>query len=637
MGTDRGRIRTLWVTATAPVSDEGALADHGIELLYASTIPEAIATVEDGVFDAVVVSAAHADALVAVSQLSTATTVPVLYVEAGNQPEALETALDRGATATVSNALPETIANRVRRTVRSVDDRRDARLFEQFLSGLHLDTGDTVFFKDEESRFVRVSETKAREVGESRSEVRGKSDFDHMPDPEARDRYEEEQRIMETGESIVGKEERLATPEGVTWYRVTKLPRYDENGEIVGTFGLSRDISELKELEETLSELEAAVDRVPVWLLAVDAEGKVTWANEPARRNLVGEEGRILEQPLVDESATEEALVDGFGEQFDTAIGTLMGDSSDVEGERADPKGVNDAPADANGRPHERYVSHEVQIDPIDGDSRICDIHVRLLPLADGAYNGAVLAFHDVTAQVENERELRRQNERLERLVHTISHDLRNPLQVASGYVESAAAEFESDLVTGAANALERMDELVDDLLSMAHEGREPEDPELVSVEAVARRAWRPFEEESATLEIDGAATIDGDPDRLVRLFENCFRNSVEHGIDGTETGGDDDGDDVTVRVGPIHGGGFYVADDGPGIPDAERGTIFDHGYTTSDEGTGFGLAIVEEIARAHGFEAAASESQARGARLEFTPDRGRIESAGTGVNDARE
>ncbi|WP_181684865.1 sensor histidine kinase [Halorhabdus salina] len=565
---------------------------------------------------------------------------------ADDHASTVTTALDRGATATVG-AVPAAIANQLRRAVHSAADRRDARLFEQFLSGLHLDTGDTVYFKDEESRFIRISESKAREVDESRSDVRGKSDFDYMPDAEARDRYQEEQRIMQTGELIVGKEERLATPDGVTWYRVTKLPRYDENGDIVGTFGLSRDISELKALEETLSELEAVVDRVPVWLLAVDAEGRVTWANEPARRNLVGSEGRILDRPLIDYQTQGDPLLGNFAEQFDTAVRTFMADRGDRERDETthQPSDVRDGNAAEDGEAtlqsddggddqaehvYERHVSEAVQIDPIDGDPRICNIHVRLLPLADGTYNGAVLAFHDVTTQVENERELRRQNERLERLVHTISHDLRNPLQVASGSIEAAAVEFDSEHITGAADALERMDELVEDLLSMAHEGRELADPEPVSLETVARQAWEAFESEPATLAIADPLTIDGDPDRLVRLFENCFRNSIEHGTAGAERRSGTEGA-ITITVGPIDSGGFYVADDGPGIPADERATIFDHGYTTSDDGTGFGLAIVEEIARAHGFEAAATESSDGGARLEFTPvaDRRASDNAG--------
>ncbi|WP_254274240.1 sensor histidine kinase [Haloarcula marina] len=87
------------------------------------------------------------------------------------------------------------------------------------------------------------------------------------------------------------------------------------------------------------------------------------------------------------------------------------------------------------------------------------------------------------------------------------------------------------------------------------------------------------------------------------------FRNAIEHG-----------GPTVTVRVGPLpDGDGFYVEDDGPGFPAIDDGNVFDTADTTSDDGTGFGLSIVREIATAHGWEVTATGGSDGGARLEFT------------------
>jgi signal transduction histidine kinase len=74
----------------------------------------------------------------------------------------------------------------------------------------------------------------------------------------------------------------------------------------------------------------------------------------------------------------------------------------------------------------------------------------------------------------------------------------------------------------------------------------------------------------------------------------------------------------VTVHVGESDGG-FYVADDGPGIPEAERERIFEAGYSTADEGTGFGLRIVEQVVDAHGWEVTVTESEQGGARFDVT------------------
>jgi signal transduction histidine kinase len=89
-------------------------------------------------------------------------------------------------------------------------------------------------------------------------------------------------------------------------------------------------------------------------------------------------------------------------------------------------------------------------------------------------------------------------------------------------------------------------------------------------------------------------------------LLENLFSNAVEH----------DDGD-VTVTIGDT-ADGFYVADDGPGIPEERREDVFEAGYSTAEDGTGFGLRIVGQIARAHGWSVRATGSAAGGARFEI-------------------
>jgi signal transduction histidine kinase len=89
--------------------------------------------------------------------------------------------------------------------------------------------------------------------------------------------------------------------------------------------------------------------------------------------------------------------------------------------------------------------------------------------------------------------------------------------------------------------------------------------------------------------------------------LENLFRNAIEHG-----------GEDVTIRVGGLSDG-FYVEDDGPGVPEDARDEVFEVGYSTSPDGTGFGLNIVKEIAEAHNWEITLTEGTTGGARFEIT------------------
>ena len=227
--------------------------------------------------------------------------------------------------------------------------------------------------------------------------------------------------------------------------------------------------------------------------------------------------------------------------------------------------------------------------------------------------------------RVERERELRRENDRLEEFASIVSHDIRNPLEVATGRMTLLQREIDSEHVDETVAALDRMAEIVDDTLTLARYGTAVGETEPVSIPAVVRRCWNTVETGDARLEIDDDLVVRADDDRLRHLLENLFRNGVEHGTDDRARDDDGEGDDendppVTVRVGRSpEEDVLYVEDDGPGIPPAERETVFELGYSSADDGTGFGLTIVDSIAEAHGWDARVVEGRDGGARFEFT------------------
>ena len=236
----------------------------------------------------------------------------------------------------------------------------------------------------------------------------------------------------------------------------------------------------------------------------------------------------------------------------------------------------------------------------------------RLVVTADPVDRGTVVVCRDVTDVEAYAAELERQTEQLDRFASVVSHDLRNPLTIAQGRAEMAARASEEpavlDNLEQVQSAHDRMAQLIEDTLTLAREGSVVDDPEYVSLEKIARRSWR-YVESDGQLETDDASgySIEADPGRLQSAFENLYRNAREHA-----------GPEPTVRVG-ITADGFYVADDGPGIPEEDRAEIFTEGFTTNDEGTGFGLAIVESVATAHGGEVRVTESRTGGARFEFS------------------
>ncbi|MFA9517647.1 sensor histidine kinase [Halopenitus sp. H-Gu1] len=207
----------------------------------------------------------------------------------------------------------------------------------------------------------------------------------------------------------------------------------------------------------------------------------------------------------------------------------------------------------------------------------------------------------------QQEEKLRRQNERLDEFASVVSHDLRNPLNVAEGRLDIAREQSRNEHLDIAASALNRMEQLIEDLLTLARLGEAIDELEFISLKTLGEECWKNIDTANADLVIDTDQVIHADEGRLRQLIENLIRNAIEHG-----------GQAVTVTIGALSDG-FYVEDDGPGIPDGESDQIFEKGYSTSPEGTGFGLMIVEVIADAHDWHISVNESVTGGARFEIT------------------
>ncbi len=243
---------------------------------------------------------------------------------------------------------------------------------------------------------------------------------------------------------------------------------------------------------------------------------------------------------------------------------------------------------DADGARREGAVG-SVELLDATGESRTYDVHRSSMADTAGSELAAVYLFRDVTERRDREAELRRRNEKLDRFAGVVSHDLRNPLAVAEGYLELAHETGNDDHFDRVAEAHDRLDAIVGDLLTLAR--TDDPDTEPVPLAETARRAWRHVDTASASLavEVPEDTVVVADSGRLDRLFENLVRNAVEHG-----------GDDVTVTV-EAGDGWFAVGDDGPGLPPALHDTAFEEG-NSGGGGTGIGLAIVRSVAEAHGW-----------------------------------
>jgi len=433
-------------------------------------------------------------------------------------------------------------------------------------------------------------------------------------------------KTVRTGESFLVNDihsDRDAEPTDPEFESAISVP--------IGDLGVFQAVSTEREAfdQEDLELAELLMAHTAVALRRIRAEAELRRERDSLEALFENIPGAAVAYEMID----SEPIVRRVNGAFERTFGY---GADDVEGASLDgfivpPESADEAKAFNEQLAKGDRVQTEVQRQTADGTKHFL---LQVTPLEVGEENAPGYAIYtDVTEQRQREAELRRQNERLDQFASVVSHDLRNPLNVASGYLDLAKDTGDLEKLDQVDDALDRMDHLVTDLLSLAREGQDVGETESVELSTVARESWLHVATGDASLEIADDTTIDADPDRLVELLGNLYRNSVEHCSTDSEGDGaphdatssqtvcsataDQAGDAPTVTVGTLaEGEGFYVADDGPGIDDDID--PFDTGVTTSEEGTGFGLPIVQSIAEAHGWSVSATESDDGGARFEF-------------------
>jgi signal transduction histidine kinase len=222
-----------------------------------------------------------------------------------------------------------------------------------------------------------------------------------------------------------------------------------------------------------------------------------------------------------------------------------------------------------------------------------------------------IATFADAVLEcVEEEVPSDDQHEHLEQVAAVLSHDVDNILTVVNGYLALLAEETRSrEEIDSIQRGLDRLDQLIDDLVTILRTEDEDLRIEPVDLRRIVGECWELVESEETTLVYGDLATVMADESRLRQILENLLRNAVEHtGADGM------------VWVGAmVDGSGIYVEDDGPGIPPEKRERVFDYGYSGSGDSTGLGLSIVQWMVEAHGWDVRVTEAELGGARFELT------------------
>lgn len=442
-----------------------------------------------------------------------------------------------------------------------------------------------VFLKDTDGRYLMMNQACRELFGVESQDVVGLTDEELVPPDVAQQARQDDRRAIENG-AVVEIEETVPTAAGNTVRLTRKSPVYDEDGDVVALCGVSTDITDQKRRERELERLKERFE------LAVEGANLGVW----------------------DWDMTTDEVE--FNEQWAQMLGYSLAEIDphlDEWERRVHPDDIDrvEEALDAHIAGETDLYDTEHRMRAADGTwTWIRDIGQVAERDEEGEPVRAVGIHLDIDERKQAEQELKRQNSRLNEFASVVSHDLRNPLNVAQGRAailqqrdDDGLAEHLTPLVA----ALERMESIIEDTLTLARQGETVGEMRSVSAVELVGKCWQGVETAAATLEIDDEFTIRGDRDRLRHVFENLFRNAVEHG-----------GRDVTVRVGRTGESGFYVEDDGPGIPPGDRDAVFEPGHTSAAGGTGFGLTIVRRIAEAHGWEVSVTEGRDGGARFEF-------------------
>ncbi|MCJ7587176.1 MAG: PAS domain-containing protein [Candidatus Aminicenantes bacterium] len=487
------------------------------------------------------------------------------------------------------------------------DPIRDRNLLRTILETIP----DKLYFKDAGSRFVRNSRAHAKSFGvDDPADLVGKTDFDFFSEEHAGQAFEDEQRIIRTGEPLIGIEEKETWPDGrVTWVSTTKMPLRDEKGEIVGTFGISRDITAQKEAELALSRernlLHALLDTIPDHIYFKDAESRFV-------RN-------------------SRAHVKSFG----------VDDPADLVG-KTDFDFFSDEHAGQAFEDEQRIIRTGEPLIGIEEketwpDGRVTWASSTKMPLKDekGEVVGTFGISRDITRQKEIELEaknltaaLKRSNQELEEFASVASHDLQEPLRMISGYLNLIVRRYQDRLdqdgrefIAFAVDGAQRMQVMIDDLLSYSRVTTQGKAFSLIETEAVLGRALLNLkvavDEAGARVIHEAMPAVMGDERQIERLFQNLIGNGLKYRRPG-------DVPDIHVSAQKKDSEWvFGIKDNGIGIDpkyfDRIFG-IFQRLHTREQySGTGIGLAICKKTVERHGGRIWVESEEGTGATFYFT------------------
>jgi len=474
---------------------------------------------------------------------------------------------------------------------------------------------DSIYFKDMQSRFLRVNHALARSLRFSDpAQMVGKTDADFFTSELARKTLADEQEIIRTGLPLLNIEEKSTWPDGTsTWVLTSKLPLRDAGGSIIGTFGISTDITERKRAEEALRERDEQlllfVEHSPAAIAMLDRDMKYLVVSQRWR-----EARQLDDQSIIGRSHYE--------------------DFPDI------PERLKEI--------HQRCLAGAVEkcdedsILLADGMTEWSRWEIRPWYKANGSIGGIIIFSENITGRKEAETaikqlnvelqqrasELEAANKELEAFCYSISHDLKTPLRHIDGfstlllkrYAEQLPEEARSLLRT-VGESSKSMGQLISDLLNFSQLGRKPVSRQTVKLSRLVREVFDQVHtgQEGRQIEFRAGTLPDcaGDASLLRQVFVNLLANALKftrkRELACIEVGCEEQPEELV----------YFVRDNGAGFDMRYVHKLFGvfqrlHG-ASEFEGTGIGLSIVQRIIQRHGGRIWAEAGVDKGATFHFT------------------
>lgn len=490
--------------------------------------------------------------------------------------------------------------------------------YEKYLLNTLLEAvPDSVYFKDLDSRFIRLSKSCAKKCGlDDPSDALGKSDVDFFSVEHARRTAVDERRIMETGEPILSKIEHEIHADGrETWCSTTKVPLKDPSGKVVGTFGISRDVTDHKLAEQELAKerdlLKTIIDNVPDLIYVKDRAGRFVTANA--------------------------ALLKLFHlDSVDELIGKTDYDFSDPE------LACDYVTDDQNVMRTEQPLLDREESHQGENGERICLLTTKV-PLYDNEHSviGVVGIGHDITLRKRANEEILAAKEMADKanraksdFLANMSHEIRTPLNAIIGMTDLV---LDTKLQPNQENFLSMVREAGESLLSVINDildfskieaGKLDMDEQTFDLRESLGDTMKTLGLKAHSKGLELAFRVDpavprflvGDMNRLRQVIVNLVGNAIKF----TDRG------EVVVEVNVIGAADdeavldFTVRDTGIGIPEEKCETIFrefeqaDTSTTRRFGGTGLGLAISSKLVRLMGGEIKVHSVVDQGSEFQF-------------------